>query len=251
MKIINDVAYGKLDAQKLDVYLPDGDVKAVFLYFHGGGLEGGDKKHTANIGELLAERGVAFVTVNYRMYPDYKYPDYIYDAAASAKWTWDYMKAELNTDKLYIGGSSAGGYLSMMLCFDKKYLASVGLDNSFVAGYFHDAGQPTTHFNILKKERGIDPNRIIVDEAAPLYHIVPDENYPPMRFIISDNDMKNRYEQTMLTISALKTFGYEKVDHVLMHSTHCKYVGAIDEQGKSVFGNMFLDFWKQLNKPLA
>jgi hypothetical protein len=39
----------------------------------------------------------------------------------------------------------------------KKYLASVGIDNSAIAGYFHYAGQPTAHF------------------------------------IVSDNDMQNRY----------------------------------------------------------
>ena len=242
MKIINDVAYGNLDAQKLDVYLPDAEAESVFLYFHGGGLERGDKDTVKRFSHYLAERNIAFVSVNYRMYPDYKYPDYIYDAAMSAKWTYDYMKRELKTDKLYIGGSSAGGYLSMMLCFDKKYLASVGMDNSLVAGYFHDAGQPTTHFNILKKERGIDPHRIIVDEAAPLYHIVPGENYPPMRFIVSDDDMKNRYEQTMLTIAALKTFNYTNVDYVVMHGTHCHYVNMLDEHETSVFGKMILDF---------
>jgi dipeptidyl aminopeptidase/acylaminoacyl peptidase len=244
MKKISDIVYGEHEgAEMLDVYLPDSAATSVFVYFHGGGLDHGDKEDAKFFAPYLCDRGIAVVSANYRMYPDAEYPDFIYDSARAVAWANAYMREKLGCEKLYVGGSSAGGYLSMMLCFDKTYLASAGIDNSIISGYFHDAGQPTTHFNILKKERGLDPNRIIVDEAAPLYHIVPDENYPPMRFIISDNDMKNRYEQTMLTISALKTFGYENVDHVLMHSTHCKYVTTIDDNGESVFGNMFLEFF--------
>ena len=113
-------------------------------------------------------------------------------------------------------------------------------------GYFHDAGQPTAHFNVLKNS-GVDPRRIIVDETAPLYHIGLEEDYPRMRFIVSDNDMKNRYEQTMLMMSTLKHFEFEKYDHVVMHGKHCAYCKAVDENGESVLGKMILDFIQKKN----
>jgi acetyl esterase/lipase len=119
------------------------------------------------------------------MYPDAKYPDFIYDAAEAVAWTNKNMTDLFGCKNLYVGGSSAGGYLSMMLCFDKKYLASVGLDNSVIVGYLHDAGQPTAHFNVLKHS-GIDRRRIIVDESAPLYYVGIESDYPRMRFIVSD-----------------------------------------------------------------
>ena len=128
-----------------------------------------------------------------------------------------------------------------MLCFDRSYLESVGLAPDAVDGYFHDAGQPTAHFNVLKFS-GRDPRRVIVDETAPLYHIGKEERYPRMRFIVSDNDMKNRYEQTMLTLSTMKHFGYENCDCVVMHGTHCHYVGARDENGNSTLGKMIAEF---------
>ena len=192
MKIIKDVYYSndQISAKTLDAYIPDGKTNAVFMYMHGGGLEKGDKsKRAEDIANFLEQEGIAFVSINYRMYPDAQYPDFIIDAAQAVAWVNKNMKELFDCDKLYVGGSSAGGYLSMMLCFDKRYLANVGLDNSIIEGYFHDAGQPTAHFNVLKYS-GLDPNRIIVDQTAPLYYVGLEEKYPRMRFIVSDNDMK-------------------------------------------------------------
>ena len=247
MREFKNIAYGNDSAQELDVYLPDGDVKGIFLYFHGGGLECGDKSCAAVFAPYLNDRGIAVVSANYRMYPDNKYPDFIYDAAKTIAWANKYMREELKCDKLYVGGSSAGGYLSMMLCFDKKYLASVGLDNSVISGYFHDAGQPTAHFNVLKYS-GVDPRRVIIDETSALYYVGLEKEYPKMRFIVSDNDMKSRYEQTMLMLSTLDRFGYKGFDHVVMHGTHCHYCEKCDENGDGVLGKMVFDFIKSLEK---
>ena len=245
MKLIKDIVYGEMDSvHKLNLYLPDCETSSVFVYFHGGGLEGGDKNWADIFAPYLTSRGIAIASANYRMFPDAEYPDFICDAAQAIAWTNEYMRKELGVERLYIGGSSAGGYLSMMLCFDKRYLESVGLDNSKVAGYFHDAGQPTAHFNVLKYA-DIDPRRIIVDETAPLYYVGLEKEYPPMRFVVSDNDMKNRYEQTMLMLSTLSHFGYQNFDHIVMHGKHCEYCGKIDNGGESVFGQMIYDFVKQ------
>ena len=248
MNKIADIVYGNLDSvHKLDLYLPDCTASSVFVYFHVGGLECGDKEDVANVfAPYLTERGIAVITADYRMYPSSKYPDFIYDAAQAVAWADRYMREELNCNRLYVGGSSAGGYLSMMLCFDKRYLASVGLDNSSIFGYFHDAGQPTAHFNVLKYA-GIDSRRIIVDETAPLYFIGMEKEYPRMRFIVSDNDMENRYEQTMLVQSTLSHFGYKDFDHVIMHGKHCEYCRKLDDNGESVFGKMIYDFIKQFD----
>ena len=240
MKTISDICYSKESQQYLDVHLPECGSFPVFVYFHGGGLENGDKaaprfdaffKH-------MTEQGMAVVSVNYRMYPTAKYPDFIEDAAAATAWAFANMKQYGTVTGIYVGGSSAGGYLSMMLCFDKTYLGRYGISPMDIAGFVHDAGQPTCHFNVLR-ERGIDSRRVIIDESAPLYHIGAEETYPPMLIIVSDNDMKNRYEQTMLVMSTLKHFGHtENVKLQVMHSTHCAYIKKVDENNISIFGEM-------------
>ncbi len=246
MRKIENVSYGNTHTrQVLDIYLPEGEVKAAFLYFHGGGLAKGDKQAGARLSSYLVQQGVAVFSANYRLYPEAKYPEFICDGAKAAAFTYNYITENLGCDKLVIGGSSAGGYMSMMLCFDPQYLSAAGLEPSKVSGYYHDAGQPTAHFNVLK-ERGINPKRIIVDESAPLYHIGTQENYPPMRFVVSDNDMKNRLEQTMLVLSTMKHFEYENYDHIVMNGTHCAYCEKLDENGVSVFGPMIWDFMKDI-----
>lgn len=246
MKEMKNISYGSFDLQRYDLYLPESDVKSVFVYFHGGGLERGDKSCATLLAQYLTERSIALVSANYRMYPEFQYPDFLYDAAEVVSRVHSYARDELGCDKLYVGGSSAGGYISLMLCFDRKYLASVGLDNSAISGYFHDAGQPTAHFNVLKY-RGIDPRRTIIDDTSPIYYIGIESEYPPMRFIVSDNDMKNRYEQTMLMLSTLDHFGYKNYDHIVAHGTHCHYCGLRKENGDSVFGNMIIDFIKKVD----
>ena len=207
---------------------------------HGGGLEAEDKSSAKVVGEYVAEHGAAFVSINYRMYPQAMYPQFICDAAEAVCWVYNNINKYGNCEGIYIGGSSAGGYISMMLCFDNKYLFPYKIPEGVIKGYIHDAGQPTTHFNVLR-ERGIDSKRIIIDEAAPLFYIGTATEYPPMLFLVSDNDMPNRYEQTQLILSTLKHFDYDekKIYYKLMHGSHCNYSGTAE------FGEIICQFIEQ------
>ncbi len=251
MKIIENISYKKtdLDVCMLDVYLPDTDSFPLFIYFHGGGLEEGGRKGQ-NFIETLINKGVAVISADYRMYPNAAFPDFIEDAAAVVAWAYNNMNTYGKVKGVFVGGSSAGGYLSQMLCFDKKYLAEYDIDADSIDGYVHDAGQPTVHFNILR-ERGLDTRRVIIDEAAPLYHITENRNFAPMQIIVSDNDMQNRPEQTSLLVSTLKHFGYDdnKLDFRLMEkSGHCSYIKSQNSSGEWVFANMIYEFIASQNK---
>ena len=237
MRKISDIYYGKEkdEARSLDLYLPDSESFPIFVYFHGGGLVNGSKNGSEAMFTQLAESGIAVATCNYRMYPAAKYPEFILDAAEAVAWVKNNISEYGNCDKIFVGGSSAGGYLSMMLCFNPLWLSANRIKLSDIAGFIHDAGQPTVHFNVLK-ERGIDSRRVIVDTAAPIFHIGNGANYPPMLVIVSDNDMKNRYEQTMLLMSTLDHFGYsDKVTLKVMNGTHCAYTKATTDGSPNVF----------------
>ncbi len=195
----------------LDLHLPESDTFDLFVYIHGGGLSSGSRSGVEVFAKDLAERGIATASIDYRMYPDAKFPDFIEDAAYSVRWLKDNISRWGKCNRTFVGGSSAGGYISMMLCFDDRYLNSVGLKPTDIAGYIHDAGQPTAHFTVLKQS-GFDSRRLIVDETAPMYFVGTAEKYSPMLFIVSDEDMFGRYEQTMLMVNVLEHFGHtEKV----------------------------------------
>lgn len=242
MKTVLDVCYNIKTEQYLDIYLPESEEFAVVLYFHGGGIEAGDKSDEKILFNYLVSQGIAVVSANYRMYPHAKYPDFLIDAADATAWVFKNIGNYGKIKDIYVGGSSAGGYISQMLCFDKAWLSNHGITPTDVAGFIHDAGQPTCHFNVLR-ERGLDTRRVIIDDSAPLYHIGESEQYPPMLIIVSDNDMENRYEQTMLLVSTLKHFDhFEKVQLKVMNGTHCAYVGATDQNGESVLGKLIAEF---------
>ncbi len=242
--IINDIVYDEKHDLKMKIYLPDDSRDFdVFVYFHGGGLENGSRGAADLFAEDLTNKNIAVVSVDYRLYNDAKFPDFLVDSANSIAWVKANMQKYGSVRRMFVGGSSAGGYISMMLCFDKRYLLDAGVCPDDIAGYIHDAGQPTSHFNVLR-EKGIDTRRIIVDETAPLYFIGMEKEYPPMMIVVSDNDMENRYEQTELVMSTLRHFRYDmsKVTYKVMNSTHCGYLNKKDENGNNLFADLVLEF---------
>ena len=225
--------------RSLDVFVPEntnGNIP-VFVYFHGGGLESGSKEEISS--QYFTENNIAFVSINYRMYPFCRYPDYIWDCALGVKWVTENIEQYANVSGIFIGGTSAGAYIAMMLCFDRKYLTACDVDFSKITGFVFNSGQPTTHFNILR-ERGIDSRKCIVDEAAPLYHIDEYNNQPPMLIFCADNDMVNRYEQTRLLIGTLECMNYprENIQFELMKGhSHCDYI-----EDNSLFAKKIVSF---------
>lgn len=244
MRSFYDIEYA--DNLELDLHLPESETFDLFVYFHGGGLVSGDRKGVEVFAKTLAKHNIATASVEYTMYPKAKFPDFITDCAKSVAYLKNNICRYGKCKRLFVGGSSAGGYISMMLCFDERYFKNVGIAPSEIDGYIHDAGQPTSHFNVLK-EFGKDSRRVIVDETAPLYFVGTQEKYPPMLFAISDNDMFARHEQTMLMIKTLEGFGHK--DNVFLHvesGKHSSYVCKQDENGEGVFANIILGFLDKL-----
>jgi acetyl esterase/lipase len=253
--LIPDLPYtaGNDGVRLLDLYLPEtGRLRPpwpLLVFFHGGGLENGSRKEgEINALKGLGERGIAVVSADYRLYPRAAFPDYVRDAAEAAAFALNHGKDKNLFGDIYIGGSSAGAYLAMLLCFDGRYLGEAGIDHRRIKGYVFDAGQPTVHFRVLK-ERGLDERRVRIDEAAPLYHL--DEQFmarghqPELLILTADNDMPCRYEQNLVLIKTLEHFGYDmsKVHFRLMRGySHCGYVEAKDSAGAYIYGDMLEGF---------
>lgn len=201
-------AYRK-DRCKLDIYYPtDKKDFPVIVWFHGGGLEGGEK----GIPDELKERGVAVVAVNYRLSPKATNPAYIEDVAESIAWTFDNIAKYGGSIKdIYISGHSAGGYLTLMVGLDKSYLRKFGVDANDIKGLIPISGQTNTHYTI-RKERGLPLNIPIVDEYSPLNKARAD--LPPTLLITGDRklEMTARYEENAHLESILKSLGNKNIE---------------------------------------
>lgn len=245
MKTWLDINYTEFDddRRRVDVFAPEDACRATVLWTHGGGLEAGSRKGFDGIAAQLCAAGIGFVSVEYRMYPEFAFPAFVEDNARAAAWLKAHHAEYGLSDRIFIGGSSAGGYLSMMLCFARKYLAAVGLTPEDFAGYIFDAGQPTTHFNILKY-RGEDARLCRLDEAAPIFHVTDDRPGRPIQVIYADNDMPARLEQNNLLLATMKHFGYDMslVRVKLMEGYgHCGYDGE-EKDGRWVLADLIGDF---------
>ena len=218
VKIIPNISYKSghhLDAYekercKLDLYLPSAKIGfATLVWFHGGGLEIGNKTDVNAMARSLARAGVAVVCPEYRLSPRAKYPTYVQDAAAAFAWT----QAHIHTyggdpNALFIGGHSAGGWLALMVGLDAHYLAAVHSDLSNIAGIISVSGQTMTHFTV-RKERGIGRSTITADEAAPIYYARKDT--APILMLYADHDMSARAEEDAYFVAVMKGAGNEHV----------------------------------------
>ncbi len=209
----------------LDFYRPTNAKNfPTIVYFHGGGLAGGNK----SIPKELMDKGWAVVAANYRFSPVVKHPAYIEDAAAAVAWTFEHVTA-LGGDrsKVFVLGISAGAYLGAMITLDKSYLAKHGIDANEIAGLISVSGQMITH-QTIRKEQGIEPNqfRPTIDEFAPLHHIRKDA--PPILCTTGDwsTDVLMRAEENLYFVSMMKLVGHPDIRHFVLkdanHTRACK-----------------------------
>ncbi len=191
----------------LDIYYPSNTKNfATIIWFHGGGLTGGEKE----IPQSLKEKGFAVVGVNYRLSPKVKAPAYIEDAAAAVAWVFKNINNYGgDTTLIFVSGYSAGGYLTTMIGLDKKWLAVHGVDANNIAGLVSLSGQAITHFTI-REERGIPGTQPIIDEFAPLYHVRKEA--PPLILITGDSELEllGRYEENAYLMRMMKISGHTK-----------------------------------------
>ncbi len=189
----------------LDVYYPKNTSGfATVIWFHGGGLTGGNKE----IPEALKNKSICIVAVNYRLSPKVKVKQCIEDAAAAIAWTFNHIGGYGgDTSLIFVAGHSAGGYLTLMTGLDKQWLKPYSINANRIAGLIPLSGQAITHFT-LRKERGIAETQPVVDEYAPLYHVRADA--PPLLLITGDREKEllGRYEENAYLARMMKVAGH-------------------------------------------
>ena len=190
----------------LDVYYPKDSANfATVVWFHGGGITGGNKE----IPEALKDKGIAVIGVNYRLSPKISAPKYIEDAAASISWVFNNINSFGGDSTLiFISGHSAGGYLAAMVGLDKSWLLKHHIDANNIAGIIPFSGQMITHFTI-RNETNISSSKPIIDNFAPLYHVRDDA--PPLLLITGDRELEllGRYEENAYLMRMMKVVGHK------------------------------------------
>lgn len=226
MKILTDLPY--TDPLRhhgcFDLYLPDGGTgRTLVIFFYGGGLTQGEKSDLKSLGREMTDAGFCLAAPDYRYYPEVDYPAFIDDAAQAVDYLTAHVREYADIADIFIGGCSAGAYLSMMLCFDKRYLQKYGRDPDDYSGFLFISGQPTAHYEVLARH-GHDPRQIVVDETAPVYHVR--SSGPPL-LICTDTEWVNREEQNALLAGTLRHYAYSApVVFRVLDVPHCRLLDA-------------------------
>lgn len=188
----------------LDAYYPSGELDVpIVVWFHGGGLTGGEKEIPAP----LMNKGLAVVGVNYRLMPGVTIDQCIDDAAAAVAFVMRHADDfNASPKKVIVAGHSAGGYLAAMIALDKKWLAKYDADPDSLAAVVPFSGQMITHF-AHRDMNGIPNLQPTVDEYAPLYHVRGDAPYMVLITGDRERELFGRYEENAYMQRMMKLCG--------------------------------------------
>ena len=120
--IERDIVYDSNRAKQciLDIYKPaqqPGNKLPVIFHIHGGGFVAGDKKHRRGLSTWLVKNaGACVFNVNYGLAPNDKFPQPVKDLVNAFNFMISHAQEyNLDTDKIFVLGDSAGGYYSAMM----------------------------------------------------------------------------------------------------------------------------------------
>jgi acetyl esterase len=199
--------------------------RAAMLHIHGGGWMTGEPALTDLLHEALCDHlDLAIVSVDYRLAPEHPYPAGPDDCEAAALWLIENSMGEYGTDRLLIGGESAGAHLSAVTLLrlrDRHHLADRIVGANLVFGAYDLTGTPSARgagaegSDILSPEgiafmadqflQGRGPAQRRESDVSPLYadlrglppalftvgtadHLVDDTLFLASRWILAGND---------------------------------------------------------------
>ena len=131
-----DVPYGDDFYQKIDIFLPREEGLTglpVFMFFHGGAWRHGFKEWMGFMAPNPTDLPAIFVSGNYRLSPEAKWPAQVEDVADGVAWVYDNIgRYGGDRDRIFLGGHSAGGHLTSLVTLVPEYLATRGLPDDAV-----------------------------------------------------------------------------------------------------------------------
>ena len=147
----------------------------------------------------LNEAGIIFVTIGYRLAPEYTFPIGWLDAARAISWVYANVgKFGGDPQKIFVGGHSAGAHYAALLAVRRDWLAPLGLPDHAVRGCLAISG--TYYFTegcgLAMRPRFLGP-AVYQNElwASPLHHVANKRFFSPMLLAHGANDFPHLITQ--------------------------------------------------------
>jgi arylformamidase len=111
-----DLRYGPGPKETLDLFAPEGRADATFVFIHGGYWRALDKSDFSFVAAPFLAQRIAVAVVNYDLCPDVDIATVVDECTRAVVWTVrEGGRHGANTDRIVVGGHSAGGHLAAML----------------------------------------------------------------------------------------------------------------------------------------
>ncbi len=178
----------------LRTFVPS-EVRAVHLDVHGGGFfMGAPAMDDRDNAEIARRAHCAVVSVDYRLAPEHAYPAGPDDCEAAALWLLANARREFGSDRLLIGGGSAGANLAaatLLRLRDRHQAARRFLAANLVFGVYDVSGTPSQRRGGVQSFRDLYLPKIFGDDRkhpdiSPLYADL--SGLPPALFTVGTND---------------------------------------------------------------
>lgn len=235
-----NVIYKKINSRNLhlDLFYPFEkkiNFPAVVLV-HGGGWRTGDKTLLVPMAQQLASKGFITAAIEYRLSVEAHYPAAVYDIKDAVRWLRkNSKKYNIDTNKIAIYGSSAGGHLAALVgttndiekfdinyndFFSSKVNAIIDVDG--VVDFFGEnseelyksSGKPSAAH--LWFGASPDDNPEIWHEASPVNYV--NKNTSPVLFINSSISRFQAGQSAM--IDSLKKYNVYYESHTIENTPH-------------------------------
>ena len=119
-EVITDIVYTDSpvsDKQKLDIYIQNSNsTMPCLIWIHGGAWLAGSKEGLAKEIDTLLQHGYVVASIGYRLSSESIFPAQIYDCKSAIRYLKkNGAKYNIDTAKIAVAGSSAGGHLASLI----------------------------------------------------------------------------------------------------------------------------------------
>jgi triacylglycerol lipase len=206
VSVRRDERYGPHERHRLDVFTPmDGSgPRPIFVFVHGGGFVGGDKKQPGspyldNVALWAARHGLVGINITYRLAPEFTFPAGSQDLAAAVRWAREHA-GEIGGDagRIFVMGTSAGAVHVAVFLANEAFAA----DREGVAGGIMLSGvydlESLTLDGMGKTYFGEDQGRYGAMSPLPGLLASP----IPLMFVLTEHDPKMFEQQALALVQA-------------------------------------------------
>lgn len=206
------------NAHLLDIYQPE-DCQScpVIVYIHGGTWVLGDKGGPSYKAKAFTDNNNIYISMNYRLSPDYVFPAHAYDVARCFAWVKrNIYKYGGDPEKIFLLGHSAGGHLAALIALDKTYLAEFNLLPSDISGVI---GLDSAAYHLPSLFTAEPENQYLFswafgdnlqdwEDASPVNYVIEGITPPPILLLVAgDRGVSETVNQNFYKL--LQYYGYD------------------------------------------